>query len=67
VDDARTGLLTHSRRRANIAVVAHVRHVETNYDQLLGGGVERHEARAAVADAVEQVLAQWSESRDTRP
>lgn len=43
-----------------MAVVAHVRHAETNYDQLLGRGVERHEARAMVADAVDQVLARWS-------
>jgi len=42
-----------------IAVVAHIRHAETNYDQLLGRGVERHEARAMVADAVDQVLARW--------
>jgi hypothetical protein len=42
-----------------IAVVAHIRHAETNYDQLLGRGIERHEARAMVADAVDQVLARW--------
>jgi hypothetical protein len=42
-----------------MAVVAHVRHAETNYDELLGSGIERHEARAMVADTVDQVLARW--------
>jgi hypothetical protein len=50
----------------HMAVVAHVRHAETNYDQLLGHGVERHEARAMVADAVDEVLAQWSALLGTR-
>ncbi len=50
----------------HMAVVAHVRHAETNYDQLLGHGVERHEARAMVADAVDEVLAQWSALFGTR-
>ena len=42
-----------------MAVVAHVRHAETSYDELLDSGIERHEARAMVADAVDRVLAQW--------
>jgi hypothetical protein len=42
-----------------LAVVAHVRHRETAYDQLLSQGHERSEARAAVADAVGQVLTRW--------
>ena len=50
-----------------IAVIAHVRHAETNYDELLGSGFDRHDARAMVADAVNQVLAQWSESPDASP
>ena len=31
-----------------LAVIAHIRHRETNYDHLLARGYERHEARAAV-------------------
>jgi hypothetical protein len=50
-----------------IAVIAHVRHAGTNYDELLGSGFDRHDARAMVADTVDQVLAQWSESPDTSP
>jgi hypothetical protein len=46
----------------DLAVQAHVRHAETGYDDLLGGGVERHEARRTVDDAVRAVLEQWSSS-----
>jgi hypothetical protein len=42
-----------------LAVVAHVRHVETNYDTLLASGYDRHEARSAVETAVSRVLTQW--------
>jgi hypothetical protein len=42
-----------------LAVVAHVRHQETNYDELLARGDDRWEARAAVQHAVACVLEQW--------
>jgi hypothetical protein len=42
-----------------LAVTAHIRHEETNYDELLAAGWERWEARDQVSSAVEQVLAQW--------
>jgi hypothetical protein len=42
-----------------LAVRAHIRHAHTRYDALLQGGVERHEARAAVAAKVEEVLRDW--------
>ena len=42
-----------------LAVQAHVRHTETNYDELLAAGHERWEARAEVASAVVHVLAVW--------
>ena len=41
------------------AVAAHVRHVETPYDELLMNGWERAEARHQVEDAVQAVLAEW--------
>jgi hypothetical protein len=47
-----------------MAVIAHVRHTETGYDELLGSGSARHEARAMVADTVDQVLARWRGSGD---
>jgi hypothetical protein len=42
-----------------LAVTAHVRHAETRYDELLGKGYERREAREQVEREVLQVLAQW--------
>jgi hypothetical protein len=45
-----------------LAVVAHIRHIETPYDTLLGQGLERREARAEVAGQVEHILATWAGS-----
>ena len=42
-----------------LAVAAHVRHAETNYDDLLSSMLERSEARAMVGSAVAEVLQQW--------
>ncbi|MFF4831079.1 DUF2293 domain-containing protein [Streptomyces sp. NPDC001315] len=41
------------------AVVASVRHLDTPYDQLLMGGVPRHEARRRIAADVESALEAW--------
>ncbi len=46
-----------------LAVTAHVRHAETDYDELLARGYDRWEARDEVAEAVARVLARW-ESAD---
>ncbi len=45
-----------------LAVTAHVRHAETEYDALLAQGYERSEARAQVHDAVARILARWEAS-----
>ena len=42
-----------------LAVVAHVRHAETRYDDLLLQGWDRYEAREQVRSRVEQVLEEW--------
>ena len=42
-----------------LAVAAHVRHQETNYDELLLTGFERWEAREQVHAQVSHVLAEW--------
>jgi hypothetical protein len=42
-----------------LAVIAHVRHRETKYDELLAKGHERWQARAAVEAAVFSVLQKW--------
>jgi len=43
----------------HLAVVAHVRHNETDYDGLLVRGVERRDARDRVCEAVDRVLSKW--------
>ena len=42
-----------------LAVVAHIRHRETNYDELLGRGWDRSDARSAVAGRIDEVLSRW--------
>jgi hypothetical protein len=42
-----------------VAVIAHIRHRETNYDELLARGRERFDARAAVEENVYRVLEKW--------
>ena len=42
-----------------LAVIAHIRHRETNYDELLGTGWERSDARTAVAASIDEVLNRW--------
>jgi len=42
-----------------LAVIAHVRHRETKYDELLARGYDRWEARAAVEEVVRRVLQRW--------
>lgn len=43
-----------------LAVVAHIRHRETKYDELLGKGLYRGEARARVRDDVDRICEQWA-------
>ncbi len=43
----------------NLAVAAAVRHVDTPYDELLMGGMDRLEARARVRPEVDLVIAAW--------
>jgi hypothetical protein len=42
-----------------LAVIAHIRHAETQYDTLLANGHDRHEARAQVEGMIAQVLTRW--------
>jgi hypothetical protein len=43
-------------------VTAHIRHVHTNYDELLMGGTERLDARAMVRERIESVQEAWREA-----
>jgi hypothetical protein len=42
-----------------LAVIAHIRHAETQYDALLAQGCERWEARARIEDQVTHIARQW--------
>lgn len=42
-----------------LAVTAHIRHIETNYDTLLAEGMDRKAARAMIAAAIGEVLERW--------
>jgi hypothetical protein len=42
-----------------LAVIAHIRHVETPYDGLLAKGHDRRTARARVEEKVDETLSRW--------
>lgn len=42
-----------------LAVIAHIRHKETDYDRLLANGFDRREARNLVEQTITQVLESW--------
>ena len=44
-----------------LAVEAHIRHAETEYDKLLRQGLDRRDARHEVRDRVWRVLDRWGE------
>jgi hypothetical protein len=48
---------------ARLAVIAHIRHAETDYDDLLAQGFDRRDARAQVEGDVARVIAEWEEAR----
>ena len=49
----------------HLAVAASVRHVDTDYDELLMSGVDRATARRQVRQRVEHVLRAWREGIKT--
>jgi hypothetical protein len=60
----RTGSLP-LQKKVMLAVIAHIRHVHTNYDALLQAGQPRESARKATWNTIEGVMREWgcSESR----
>jgi hypothetical protein len=48
-------------KAVRLAVIAHVRHVETQYDELLMRGWDRNDARGAVVEQVNSVIAKWQD------
>lgn len=51
-----------SAEAVELAVTAHIRHAETQYDRLLGRCWDRGDARAEVADEVRRIRAKWGRS-----
>jgi len=45
-----------------LAVITHIRHAETRYDDLLAQGMDRWLAREQVEDEIDEVLQRWSAS-----
>jgi hypothetical protein len=46
-----------------LAVQAHIRHSDTDYDRLLSEGYERYDARQIVREQINDVLGRWSQSK----
>jgi hypothetical protein len=44
-----------------LAVVAHIRHSETEYDELLAQGWDREDARRRVQGEIDRVLIRWED------
>lgn len=53
------GAKSYEEEMVRLAMKAHVRHRETNYDSLLARGRSRGEARAQVRERVDAVLKEW--------
>jgi hypothetical protein len=51
------------KKAIRLAVIAHIRHVETQYDQLLSKGYDRWEAREKVKEEVDRILTKWENSK----
>jgi len=47
-----------------LAVRAHVRHLETDYDLLLMNGNDRNDARKTIEDDIESVLRNWQTAKE---
>ena len=48
-----------SEYAVRLAVIAHIRHVETEYDEYLADYYDRRDAREQVKDKVDSVLLKW--------
>ncbi len=48
-----------NEKAVRLAVIAHVRHVETRYDELMARGHDRWDARVQVQGEVDRILSEW--------
>ncbi|KAF2702852.1 hypothetical protein K504DRAFT_464029, partial [Pleomassaria siparia CBS 279.74] len=51
-------------RKVVLAVIAHIRHKHTKYDEFLNNGTERDDARRAVQGKIEKMLRDWGATAD---
>jgi hypothetical protein len=49
----------------SLEVAASVRHLNTDYDDLLMSGIDRETARSQVYDRVEEILSAWRDALET--
>jgi hypothetical protein len=54
-----TGAKSLEEKFIQLAVIAHIRHTDTNYDKLLSQGMERRDARGEVQEEIDGVLERW--------
>jgi hypothetical protein len=54
-----TGAKSLEEKFIRLAVIAHIRHTDTNYDKLLSQGMERWDARGEVQEEIDGVLERW--------
>lgn len=48
-----------SEQAVDLAVKAHIRHIETDYDRFIGQGIDRFEARSMVENKVIEITSSW--------
>jgi len=48
-----------NEKTVRLAVIAHVRHVETRYDEFMARGYDRWDARLKVEEEVHRILSEW--------
>ena len=46
-------------KAVRLAVIAHIRHTETDYDTLLASGYERRAARRQIEEVIDRILSKW--------
>jgi hypothetical protein len=51
-------------KKAELAVMAHIRHQHTDYDQLMKNGMEREEARRKVMKEIFRIRREWGANGD---
>lgn len=64
-NSGRVGRTAHAKQfdlnMIELAVIAHIRHVETNYDTQFGKGQQKNEIRANLKNTIDNILNSWRE------